>query len=446
MSEGFFNGLYIIPILAVLILIHEIGHFASARSVGVKVEEFGIGIPPRIKGWRRKGVIWSINAIPFGGFVRVLGEDGKSMEPGSMNTKSPLQRAFFLAAGSAMNFLLAIVLIILVVGVQGIASNNVYIMSVSPGSPAAKAGWKEGDRIIEVGGADIENQDDVGRRARDSAGNPLSVVIERRGKLIDTTVTPRADPPKDQGPTGVGVNQFVEADVVVTAVTAGSAAEAAGLQPGDRFVTVNEREAEDTFVVTNELRRYAGFAIPATVERNGTLEDIEITVPRLNPNDEVLAVVGLAARQEPRFEHVPAAQVVPRGLGEAWDQTKAMLLGVRELVTSTERWNQVAGPIGMGQITSEVIESSPLPLWVTLAQISILLSLNLGVLNLLPLPALDGGRLLFVLIEILRGGRRIAPEREGIVHFAGLVLLLGFMFVVAFFDVGRLLDGESFLP
>ena len=123
-----------------------------------------------------------------------------------------------------------------------------------------------------------------------------------------------------------------------------------------------------------------------------------------------------------------------------------MLLGIRELVTSTERWNEVAGPIGMGQITSEVIESSPLPLWVTLAQISILLSLNLGVLNLLPLPALDGGRLLFVLIEILRGGRRIAPEREGIVHFAGLVLLLGFMFVIAFFDVGRLLDGRSFLP
>ena len=123
-----------------------------------------------------------------------------------------------------------------------------------------------------------------------------------------------------------------------------------------------------------------------------------------------------------------------------------MLRGLVGLVTGNTPLNQVAGPIGMGQITSEIISQSPLPLWVTLAQLTILLSLNLGVLNLLPLPALDGGRLLFVIVEVLRGGRRIAPEREGLVHFAGLVLLLGFMFVVAFFDVGRLLDGRSFLP
>ncbi|MCC2629223.1 MAG: rane-associated zinc metalloprotease, partial [Thermomicrobiales bacterium] len=104
MSEGLINGLYIIPILAVLILVHEIGHFVAARLIGVKVEEFGIGIPPRIKGWRRNGVLWSLNWIPFGGFVKVLGEDGKNAAPESINAKSPAQRAFFLVAGSAMNF------------------------------------------------------------------------------------------------------------------------------------------------------------------------------------------------------------------------------------------------------------------------------------------------------------------------------------------------------
>src|SRR3954454_17870239 len=109
-SEGLINGLYIIPILAVLILVHEIGHFVAARLIGAKVEEFGIGIPPRIKGWYHKGVLWSINWIPFGGFVKVLGEDGKSADPGSINTKSPAQRAVFLGAGSFMNFLLAVVL------------------------------------------------------------------------------------------------------------------------------------------------------------------------------------------------------------------------------------------------------------------------------------------------------------------------------------------------
>src|SRR6476469_437271 len=120
-SEGFALGLWIIPILAFLVLIHECGHFFAARSVGVTVEEFSIGIPPRLKGWRRNGVLWSINWIPFGGFVRVLGEDGANMDPGSMNTKGPYKRAFFLAAGSGMNFLAAVVFSIILVGAQGVS-------------------------------------------------------------------------------------------------------------------------------------------------------------------------------------------------------------------------------------------------------------------------------------------------------------------------------------
>ncbi|MBA3642669.1 MAG: RIP metalloprotease RseP [Chloroflexia bacterium] len=446
MSDGLLNGLFIIPILAVLIIVHEIGHFLSARAVGVKVEEFGIGIPPRVKGWRRNGVIWSINAIPFGGFVRVLGEDGKNMDPGSMNTKSPLQRAFFLAAGSGMNFLLAIVLMICVVGIQGIPAYNIYIAQVEAGAPAAKAGWKAGDRIAEVAGAEVSRQDEIGRIAREFGGRPMSVMIERRGKLIETTVTPRESPPDNQGPTGVGVNEFARSLVDITAVTPGKPADSAGLQAGDRLVQINGRPVSDQYVLTNEIQRFSGFDLPIVVERDGAQHDLNLTVPKLPPTEDILKVVGFSAKVNPIFDQVPAAQVVPRGFTEAWSQMRAMMLGIRDLFTGAAPLDQIAGPVGMGQITSEIIESSVLPLWVTLAQISILLSLNLAVLNLLPLPALDGGRLFFVLIELLRGGRRIAPEREGVVHFAGLVLLLGFMFVIAFLDVGRLLDGRSFIP
>ncbi len=121
------NALYIIPILAILILVHEFGHFLAARRCGVKVEEFGIGIPPRIYGKERNGMIWSINAIPFGGFVRVKGEDAGDMSSDSMNSKSPLQRAFFLTAGVMMNLLLAVVLMIAVIGFQGVPHSSVYI-------------------------------------------------------------------------------------------------------------------------------------------------------------------------------------------------------------------------------------------------------------------------------------------------------------------------------
>jgi regulator of sigma E protease len=123
-----------------------------------------------------------------------------------------------------------------------------------------------------------------------------------------------------------------------------------------------------------------------------------------------------------------------------------MIQQIKTLFTDREALKQVAGPVGMGQITSELIRESPLPVWFILAQLSIILSLNLAVLNLLPLPALDGGRLFFVLIELIRGGRKIAPQKEGVVHFVGFVLLIGLMFLIAFRDVDRILGGHSFLP
>ena len=200
------NGLYIIPILAFLILIHEVGHYVTARMVGVKVEEFGIGIPPRLFGWTRNGVIWSINAIPFGGFVRVKGEDGANMDADSMNSKGPWQRAYFLAAGSFMNLVTAIVLIVLLIGIRGVTTENLYVDYVEPNSPAAAAGWQTGDKIIEAGGHDIDNQQELSNVTDDFNDRPMNVVLLRGTERIDTMVTPRSDPPEGQGATGIRVS------------------------------------------------------------------------------------------------------------------------------------------------------------------------------------------------------------------------------------------------
>jgi regulator of sigma E protease len=349
-SEGLLNALYIIPILGLLILVHEFGHFFAARAVGTKVEEFGIGIPPRIKGWIYKDVLWSINWIPFGGFVRVLGEDGNQAGSESMNSKSPAQRAFFLVAGSAMNLLLAIVMTAVVVAAIGRPA--AVIGTVQPGSPAAAAGWQAGDTIVEIAGQEIRNPVDVGSLTRDYAGRPVEVVLERSGERIATTVTPRETPPANQGPTGIVLEGY--------------------------------------------------------------------------------APVG-------------PLEVVPVAITQTLTMAVSMVSVIGDLITGDAPLDQIAGPIGMGQATSEIVGSSALPLWITLSQLTILLSLNLAILNLLPLPALDGGRLFFVLIEVLRGGKRVPPEREGVVHLAGMIILIGLMFFVAFLDVGRILDGESFL-
>jgi regulator of sigma E protease len=445
-SDGLINGLYIIPILAVLILVHEIGHFVAARLIGAKVEEFGIGIPPRIKGWRHKGVLWSINWIPFGGFVKVLGEDGKSGDPGSINAKSPVQRAFFLVAGSAMNFLLAVVLMVLVVGFQGISHANVYIASVVPNSPADVAGWEAGDRIVEVAGVPVTGSADVGQRAREFAGVPMSVVVERGGKLVETSVAPRANPPAGEGPTGVGISEFAVSDVFVNAAAPGSAAESAGLAQGDQLVAVDGERVSDPYSLQFDLRTAAGTTVPIEVVRNGEPKTLSVAVPAVDAESDPLSAVGLDVSIKPQFERVPLGSIIPVGISQAWEQSSQMLAGLRDLVTGKAPLDQIAGPLGMGQITSEIVAASPLPLWVTLSQLAILLSLNLAVLNLLPLPALDGGRLLFVIVEVLRGGKKLAPEREGIVHFAGLILLLGFMFVVFVLDAMRISEGRSFLP
>jgi regulator of sigma E protease len=445
-SQGLINGLYIIPILAVLILVHEIGHFVAARLIGAKVEEFGIGIPPRLAGWRYKGVLWSLNWIPFGGFVKVLGEDGKSADPGSINAKSPLQRAFFLGAGSLMNFLLAFLLMILVVGLQGVSRSNVYIASVVPGSPAAAAGWETGDRIVEVAGVPVDSATDVGRQTAAFAGKPLSVVVARNNQQIETSVEPRVTPPAGEGPTGVGISEAVVSTIMVSDVAPDSAAAKAGLQSGDRIVAIGGKPVNDPFAFSFALQNAASSTVPVEVTRGDQQETLSLAVPQAGPDADLLAQIGLTAHVDPQFERVPLGSVIPVGIGMAWEQAGQLVSGLRDLVTGRAPLDQIAGPIGMGQITSEIVAASPLPLWVTLAQLAILLSLNLAVLNLLPLPALDGGRLLFVIVEVLRGGKKLAPEREGLVHLAGLVLLLGFMFIVAFLDIGRLLQGRSFLP
>jgi regulator of sigma E protease len=146
------------------------------------------------------------------------------------------------------------------------------------------------------------------------------------------------------------------------------------------------------------------------------------------------------------YEQVPLSNVVQEGWDQVWFIISGTVEMIRDMFTEGVSRDQFTGPIGMGQLTSELLAETPEPAWVVLTQLTILISISLGILNLLPLPALDGGRLLFVMIEVLRGGKRIAPEKEGLVHLAGMVLLLGLMFFIAFGDVTRILDGQSILP
>jgi regulator of sigma E protease len=435
---------YIIPILGILIFIHEVGHFVAARMCGVKVEEFGMGIPPKLFGWMRNGVLYSVNAIPFGGFVRVKGEDGENMDSDSMNAKSPGQRAFFLSAGILMNLLFAVMLMIVVVGVKGVPHNQIYIGAVGAGSPAAAAGWQVGDRIVSVNGHEIETTQELVQVTTNEAGSPVQFVIERGGEFYPSTLTPREDPPKNEGRVGVNLASPLISTVVATEIAPDSAAAAAGLQNGDLLVAVNGRDVTSSFVLQTEMDRFVGAELPVVYEREGVQHETNILVAdRENDKTLVLSSGFETLTETPIFEHVPPLKVIPRGFEEAFRQTKLMLEGIVQMFRDPGLLRQTAGPVGMAQLTHELVERSSLPQWYTMANLAILLSLNLAFLNLLPIPALDGGRLMFVLIELIRG-RRITPEKEGLVHLVGFVLLIGLMFVIAFNDIRRIIGGGSF--
>ncbi|CAN5347258.1 RIP metalloprotease RseP [soil metagenome] len=437
------NALYIVPILAFLILIHEFGHFITARRAGMRVEEFGIGLPPRIWGKQRGDTLWSINAIPMGGFVRVLGEDGKNSENESMQSKTAGQRALFITAGSIMNFLTAFVLIAILLGVHGRPDAAAYIADVMPDTPAAEVGWERGDQIISVAGATVANAAEVVSITDDYIGSEMPVVIMRDGQRIETTIIPRENPPAGQGRTGIRIANVFTATIKVVEAPEGSAAAMAGLQPDDRIVSIGGERIDNVIAYDNAILERTGQTVLFEIVRGSQAQTLEVLIP-VAPNEDS-DPLGSTLAQEIHYERVGFLSVLPEAGQQFLTTLQRMGEGLIMLITGQVSLGDIAGPIGMGQLTSEIITESATPTWVTLLNITILLSLNLAILNLLPLPALDGGRLIFVIVEILRRGKRVAPEKEGMVHFIGLVLLLGLMFAIAFVDIDRIVSGDTLL-
>lgn len=525
--------LAIVPILAFLIVIHELGHFFAARSVGVKVEEFGIGLPPRVKGWRRNGVLWSINALPIGGFVRVKGEDANDREPGSMQIASPWARMWFLLAGPLANLLTAVIISVILVATTGTpAGDRVFIELVEPGMPAEAAGWRPGDRIVAIDGVTVESTAEASSAVRANIGQETEVIIQRGNETLVTHVTPMENPPAGRGSTGIIFSNSRLSNVSIDTMSASSPAAAAGMQPGDEIVRINGVDVESlghasgllnsnfgqdvtvTYlrdgeehtaqmsvpeaaltvstvtdksaaskaeifktdqitsvngnpittgqVFIDEMIAASGITVDLTVTRftaEGPIElEKKLVVPDLSKVDrsEVLATIGFGLLQpngfgaigldpigEVRYEPIPASRIIPEG----WHQFTYMITGtieaIRQMFSGNASLDSFIGPIGMGQLTGEILDQTkgnPVPI---LLNFTMMISVSLGLMNLLPIPALDGGRLLFVIVEILRGGKRVPPEKEGAVHMIGMLLLLGLIFVIAFGDINRIITGES---
>jgi regulator of sigma E protease len=293
-----------------------------------------------------------------------------------------------------------------------------------------------------VGGHSVDSATGIVEITNANAGESMTVVLERAGERIETSIVPRENPPAGQGRTGIRLDDAPLAQIEVFEIEADSVAAAAGLLPCDIVVESAGQPVTDYLSYHLPLVAHAGETVELVVERNGERLPIAVAVPANVGGDEPL---GMTILEDVEFHRTPVLRIIPQAFEQFFSWIGRMFDGLVLMIRGEVPLSEVAGPIGMGQLTSEIVTRSAMPLWVTVVNLTVLLSLNLAILNLLPLPALDGGRLAFVILEVLRRGRRIAPEKEGVVHFVGLVILLTFMFAVAFMDIDRIVSGRSLL-
>lgn len=418
---GLPSWLLIIPVLAFLIFVHELGHYLAAKRFGIKVLEFGFGFPPRMFGVRYGDTLYSINWIPLGGFVRMLGEDNATGVPDSAEQarleaqgpdpddgrrytdKPPYQRVIVLVAGSFMNFLTPLVIFsVIFLLPQDVPVGTVHISGVAPRSPAAEAGIRPGDQVLAVNGERVRNHMELIDKVNSNMGTETELNI-RRGSIVP------------------GLGQSPEFSVVETVTVVPRA------NPPS-FNVVETVTDPQTQVSLREARRYDG----------------QLEVGHTLTQGAVGVIIGTG---NVRFvkERQPALQAVPDAAAQIWTI----------LTTTMDAFGQWAGggpnpgftgPIGIAQVTGEVADASDEYGLTLFFQLVALISVSLGIINILPIPALDGGKLVFVVIEWIRGGKRVSPRKEGLVHLVGFAVLIGLILVVSFFDIARWVSGESLIP
>ncbi len=333
---NFFTIAVSILIFGFLIVIHEFGHFIAARMSKVKVLEFAIGMGPVLFSKQGKETLFSLRAIPLGGFCRMQGEDESDYSEGSYNSKSKLSRILILSAGAAMNIIGCIILLTAVFFIIGIPTST--IDEVQTGYPAYEAGMVSGDKILSINGEEINSWDDINLALDESRESDYGITLDREGEIIEIQLTSYLD---------------------------------------------------------TELDRYR----------------IGIT-----PAREKTILGSLSG-----------------GITQSYMYTRLMFSAIGALITGNASTGDLMGPIGVVGIVGETVQYGA----VALLNLAAIISLNLAIFNLLPIPALDGSRIVFVLIEWIKGSP-VNPEKEGMVHLIGFIILMALALFIAYNDILRL--------
>lgn len=430
-------------VLGVVVFVHELGHFLVARWHGVRVLTFSLGFGPKLVRTRRGDTEYCISAIPLGGYVKMAGEsldDPGSGRPDEYLSKTRWQRFQILLAGASMNFVLAIVVMTGVLW-QG-ARVPLYeeqppvVGEVAPDSPAARAGITRGDRIVSIDGEAVPTWDDLQMAVLPRAEEPLQVALVRDGVERTLTVTPKASGEFKAGDLGVIPDVYPQ----VHSILSGSPAEKAGLRAGDVILAANGTKMKQEALI-DFIKEHSNTQITLTVRRGSNAERVNVT-PRVKNG---VSMIGATLNPlEVRIIEPGFFQAIGMSVQQnlEWGGLIFELLG--GLFTRETSLDQLAGPIGIAQFSGTAAEAGALSLFTFLAMIS----LNLGVINLLPIPVLDGGNIFIMALEGLarRDFSMAVKER---VMLAGVLVILALMVTVFYNDLirigwlGRIMPGNN---
>lgn len=432
--------------LAILIFVHEFGHFAVARALGVGVTKFSFGFGPKIVGVTRGETEYLVSAIPFGGYVRLVGESESEELPPDLRARSFSHKPAWVKmavvlAGPAGNLLFAF-LVFWGVYVVGFPVATARI-DVAPGSPAERAGLKSGDLVVAVGGTSVGNWDDLDRRLRRArTGEPLEVEARRDGAAVRAVAVPEPVERRNEFgeavmETGIGVEPVMPASI--GDVVPGLPAARAGLAKGDTVLSVGGEPVATWEQMAQRIRASeAGKPLEIVVRRGGATVTLAV-----RPELQEVATPSGEKRKEPKIGIVPGpettvqrldpARALVRGAERTWSLMALTAKVVVKLVTRVVPARTLGGPILIAQIAGDQARQGVLDFVIFLG----FLSVNLGILNLLPIPILDGGHILFYSIEGLRR-KPLSPQAREIAQQIGLAIILMLVVLVFYNDIARL--------
>ncbi|MGA2359857.1 MAG: RIP metalloprotease RseP [Terriglobia bacterium] len=434
-------------VLGFMILIHEFGHYAAAKYFGVRVEVFSIGFGKRLLGFTKGGTDYRISAVPLGGYVKMSGEnpmDDRTGDPGEFLSHPRWQRFIVALAGPAMNIMLAVALLTGVYMVHyeypAVLDEPAVVGWVNPNTPADKAGIQKGDRIVRVEDIENPNWEQVDVTDALSPNQPLKFGIERDGKVMDKVLVP-----EPLGPNQYGVVGWVpkESSVILTVVEPGMPAEKAGLKVGDQILTANGEDIPALEALVQMLNRTKDQPLELVVLRNRQKQTFTVkpTLAAGGPSQETRYRIGVASVPT-KVVKLGFAEALKRSLSDNKKSSFLILELLQKMVQRKVSMRQVDGPIGIGSAVGQAAREEG---WMPLLLITAAISLNLGIMNLLPIPILDGGVILLLFIETLMQKEISLPIKERI-YQAAFVFLVLFAVMVIYNDLVKTLPGLTRMP